>query len=71
MNVRLNSIEEDDKPMLDVQEGDPASLRAKAFSCAGPATHQPDGQITSDFQKLCQARDGKIFRWPRRPNQRH
>src|SRR3954453_21947870 len=33
-----------------------------------PATNRPDGQITSVFQKSCQAHESKIFRFPRRPN---
>ena len=36
----------------------------------GVALAEP-GQITSDFQKSCQARKSKIFRFPRRANQRH
>jgi hypothetical protein len=34
------------------------------------AANQPDGQITSDFQKSCQAPKSKIFRFRRRANQR-
>src|SRR5882757_9954473 len=33
-----------------------------------PATNRPDGQITSDFQKSCQAQELKIFRFRRRAN---
>jgi hypothetical protein len=35
------------------------------------AANQPDGQITSDFQKWCQAPKSKIFRFCRRANQRY
>jgi len=35
------------------------------------ATNQPDGQITSDFQKSCQDPESKIFRLTRRANQRY
>jgi len=31
----------------------------------------PDGQITSDFQKSCQAPKSKIFRFAADPNQMH
>ena len=36
-------------------------------------THQflPGGQITSDFQKLCQAPESKIFRFSPNPNHRY
>jgi hypothetical protein len=34
-----------------------------------PPTNQPDGQITSDFPKSCQALESRIFRWSRRANQ--
>ena len=33
------------------------------------AANQPDGQITSDFQKPCQAPKSKIFRFAPGPNQ--
>src|SRR5258708_37188149 len=36
-----------------------------------PATNRPDGQITSDFPKSCQAQELKIFRFRRRANQGH
>ena len=36
-----------------------------------PATNWHDGQITSDFQKSCQPRESKIFRFRSRPNQSH
>jgi hypothetical protein len=36
-----------------------------------PATNRPDGQITSDFQKLRQARQLKIFRFRSYANQGH
>jgi hypothetical protein len=32
------------------------------------ATNQPDGQITSDFQKWCQAPESKIFLFSSDPN---
>src|ERR1700720_1709395 len=35
------------------------------------AANQPDGQITSDFQKWCQAPFAKIFRFAPDPNQLH
>src|SRR5258705_13951392 len=35
------------------------------------AAKQPDGQITSDFQKSCQAPKLKIFRFAPDPNQMH
>src|SRR5437899_8033138 len=35
------------------------------------ATNWHDGQITSDFQKSCQARDLKIFRFRSHANQSH
>ncbi len=35
------------------------------------ATNQPDGQITSDFQKWCQAPKSKIFLFSPPPNQLH
>jgi len=33
------------------------------------AANQPDGQITSDFQKSCQAPKSKIFHFASYPNQ--
>ncbi|MGH6707573.1 MAG: hypothetical protein ACREEK_01260, partial [Bradyrhizobium sp.] len=40
--------------------------------CAAKASaNWPDGQITSDIQNSCQAPESKIFRFPRRANQRH
>ena len=44
--------------------------RASTILRAGPATKQPDGQITSDFQKSCQALPRKIFRFTPGANQR-
>jgi hypothetical protein len=44
--------------------------RASAIRRA-TATNQHDGQITSDFQKSCQARKSKIFRLTSRANHRH
>src|SRR5689334_97041 len=38
---------------------------------AMPAANWHDGQITSDFQKSCQARESKIFRFRSHPNQSH
>jgi hypothetical protein len=40
---------------------------------SGPwaAANQPDGQITSDYQKWCQAPKSKIFLFPSDPNQMH
>ena len=38
---------------------------------AKPATNRLQGQVTSDFQKPCQARESKIFRFRSRPNQSH
>jgi hypothetical protein len=35
------------------------------------AANQPDGQITSDFQKSCQAPKSKIFLFSPPPNQLH
>jgi hypothetical protein len=35
------------------------------------ATNQPDGQITSDYQKWCQAPKSKIFLFSPDPNQMH
>jgi hypothetical protein len=35
------------------------------------AANQPDGQITSDFQKSCQAPKSKIFCFAADPNQMH
>ena len=35
------------------------------------AANQPDGQITSDFQKSCQAPESKIFLFSSNPNQMH
>jgi hypothetical protein len=35
------------------------------------ATKQPDGQITSDYQKSCQAPESKIFLFSLPPNQGH
>src|SRR5258705_5124915 len=35
------------------------------------AANQPDGQITSDFPKLCQAPKSKIFLFSFYPNQLH
>jgi hypothetical protein len=35
--------------------------------CKLPATNQPDGQITSDFQKSRQARESKMFLFSRSP----
>src|SRR5688500_10716587 len=42
---------------------------AQARSRCTGATHQHDGQITSDFPKSCQARDSKIFCFRSHPNQ--
>jgi hypothetical protein len=36
---------------------------------ATSATNQHDGQINSDYQKLCQDNESKINHWPRRANQ--
>jgi hypothetical protein len=43
----------------------------QAESCCPAATNQPDGQITSDYQKSCQAPKSKIFLFSSDPNQRH
>src|SRR5258705_9231893 len=51
--------------------GRAVSPRTQARSCDPRATKQPDGQITSDFRKSCQAPDSKIFRFSRRANQRY
>jgi hypothetical protein len=49
-----------------------ADLGRAAFARgAVAAAKQPDGQITSDFQKSCQALKSKIFRFSCRANQRH
>jgi hypothetical protein len=45
-----------------------ASPPAQAQSCGLDATNHLDGQITSDFQKSCQARKSKIFRFTCRAN---
>jgi hypothetical protein len=37
--------------------------------CVRPAANQPDGQITSDYQKWCQAPFAKIFLFSFNPNQ--
>src|SRR5258705_7310577 len=39
--------------------------------CIWAAANQPDGQITSDFQKSCQAPESKIFLFSSNPNQVH
>ena len=39
--------------------------------CAPARLSQPDGQITSDFQKSCQPRESKIFRFRSYPNRSH
>jgi hypothetical protein len=45
-------------------------LRNSKLEMTG-AAKQPDGQITSDYRKSCQAPESKIFRFRRRANQRH
>ena len=60
--------------MRRVKENPPyatASPHAQAQSSIQPAANQPDGQITSDFQKLRQARESKIFLFSSDPNHRH
>src|SRR5882757_5810044 len=56
------------QPILRTMDGRSASPRVQAKSCGPPATNRPDGQINSDFQKSCQARESKIFPWRRRAN---
>jgi hypothetical protein len=41
----------------------------KSNFCIRAAANQPDGQITSDFQKPCQAPKSKIFLFSFYPNQ--
>jgi hypothetical protein len=56
-------------PSLDrLSTGD---LASRFFSFGQPAqsTKLPDGQITSDFQKSCQAQESKIFLFSTYPNQ--
>ena len=48
-----------------------ASLPCKRNLPATGATNWRDGQITSDYQKLCQVRKSKINRWLRRANQKY
>jgi hypothetical protein len=43
----------------------------KSNFCIWAAANQPDGQITSDFQKSCQAPKSKIFLFSPDPNQMH
>ena len=46
-------------------------LYAQAQSRCATAATRHDRQITSDFQKSCQARESKIFRFRSHPNQSH
>jgi hypothetical protein len=49
----------------------PKSRHGKSNPGIWAAANRPDGQITSDFQKWCQAPKSKIFLFSFYPNQMH